>query len=44
MLATNISNFDNGYFSAANLQYLGTNELDGYIADSKQASTGDEWK
>jgi len=39
MLATNISNFDNGYFSGANLRYLGTNGLDGYIPDSKQAGT-----
>jgi len=38
MLATNISNFDNGYFSGANLRYLETNGLDGYIPDSKQAS------
>ena len=37
MLATNISNFENGYFSAANLRYVGTNGLDGYIPDSKQA-------
>jgi transposase len=29
--------FDNGYFSGANLQYLETNGLDGYIPDSKQA-------
>jgi transposase len=29
--------FDNGYFSGANLQYLETNELDGYIPDRKQA-------
>jgi len=29
--------FDNGYFSGANLRYLETNGLDGYIPDSKQA-------
>ena len=29
--------FDNCYFSAANLRYLETNGLDGYIPDSKQA-------
>ena len=29
--------FDNGYFSGANLRYLETNGLDGYIPDRKQA-------